>query len=219
MKLVRLAFTISSAALFFAAISLAETTKPILTIDEFFNSTDFHRASFSPDGSSVVIATNSPDWQHDRFREDLWLWRPQAGKLVSLTQSGHDSDPRWSPDGKYIAFISDRALPGEPEGTERIWLIEPAGGEAFPLYREKEDAHAFAWSHDGSAIYFAITEPQSKDAKEAFKNEWKDVIRWREQERGDLLLKAVVANAVAENLATPNAGQKQPEPASSAIEY
>ena len=136
-----------------------------------------------------------------------------------LTQGGHDSDPQWSPDGKYVAFISDRALSGETEGTERIWLIEPAGGEAFPLYREKEDAHAFAWSHDGSAIYFAITEPQSKDAKDAFKNEWKDVIRWREQERGDVLLKVVVADAVAENLATPNAGQKRPEPASSAIEY
>ena len=177
MKLARLAFAFVSTALCFAASSLAETAKPIITIDEFFSSTDFHRASFSPDGNSVVVPTNSPDWEHDRFREDLWLWRQQSGTLFPLTQSGHDSDPRWSPDGKYIAFISDRALSGEPEGAERIWLIEPSGGEAFPLYREKEDVHAFAWSHDGSTIYFAITEPQSKDAKEAFKNEWKDVIR------------------------------------------
>lgn len=219
MKLARLAFAFASMALCFVASSLAEATKPIITIEEFFNSTDFHRASFSPDGTSIVIPTSSPDWQHDRFREDLWLWRQQTGKLLPLTQSGHDSDAQWSPDGKYVAFISDRALPGEEEGTERIWLIDPTGGEAFPLYRAKEDVHAFAWSHDGSTIYFAITEPQSKDEKEAFKSEWKDVIRWREQERGDVLLKVVIADAVAQNLATPNAGQKPPEPAASAIEY
>src|SRR5664279_889267 len=172
MKLVRLAaFAFASTALCFAASSLAETTKPVITLDEFFNSTDFHRARFSPDGSSVVISTTAPDWLHDRFREDLWLWRQQTGKLIPLTQTGHDSDAQWSPDGKYIAFISDRALPGEEEGTERVWLIDPNGGEAFPLYGEKVDAHVFAWSHDGSAIYFAITEPQSKDKREAVKSE------------------------------------------------
>ena len=113
----------------------------------------------------------------------------------------------------------DRALPGEEEGTERVWLIDPNGGEAFPLYSEKEGAHCFAWSHDGSGIYFAITEPLSKDKREALKSEWKDVIRWREQERGDVLLRSNVANAVAQNIATPNPGQKVPEPAASSIEY
>lgn len=220
MRLVGLAaFAFASAALCFVAPTPAETTKPVITLDEFFNSTDFHRASFSPDGTSVVVSTTSPDWQHDRFREDLWLWRQSNGKLAPLTQSGHDSDPQWSPNGNFVAFISDRALPGEEEGTERVWLIDPKGGEAFPLYREKEDVHAFAWSHDGSAIYFAITEPLSKDKREAIKHEWKDVIRWREQERGDELLKTVVANAVTESVAKPNPGQKPLEPAPSAIEY
>ena len=218
MRLVRLAAFAFTAFCFASPLS-AETSKPVITIDEFFNSTDFHKAAFSPDGSSVVVSTTSPDWQHDRFREDLWLWRQQTGKLTPLTQSGHDNDARWSPDGKYIGFISDRALPGEEEGTERVWLIDPNGGEAFPLYREKEDAHAFAWSHDGSAIYFAITEPFSKDQKEAIKKEWKDVIRWREQERGDALLKSLVASAVAQNIATPNPGKKPPEPAAASIEY
>ena len=46
-----------------------------------------------------------------------------------------------------------------------------------------------AWSADGSSIYYAVTQPLTKEQEEAEKTEWKDVIRWREQHRGDVLLK------------------------------
>ena len=57
--------------------------------------------------------------------------------------------------------------------------------------------HALAWSADGSQIFFSCTSPLSKSAEEAEKAQWKDVIRWREQERGDLLLALPMANAIA----------------------
>ena len=69
-----------------------------------------------------------------------------------------------------------------------MWLIAADSGESFPLYKEKLEAHAFAWSADGSQIFFSCESPLSKSAEEARKAQWKDVIRWREQERGDLLL-------------------------------
>ena len=69
-----------------------------------------------------------------------------------------------------------------------MWLIAADSGESFPLYDEKLGAHAFAWSVDGSQIFFSCSSPLSKAAEEARKTQWKDVIRWREQERGDLLL-------------------------------
>jgi hypothetical protein len=65
------------------------------------------------------------------------------------------------------------------------------------------EAHAFAWSPDGSQIFFSCASPLSKSAEEANKAQWKDVIRWREQERGDLLLAMPVASAIA-------AAQKNP---------
>ena len=82
--------------------------KPRISLDEFFNAVEFSRVRISPDGNAVVIATDRADWDHNRFRSDLWLYRVDSNALVPLTQSGHDSAPQWSPDGRWIAFLSDR---------------------------------------------------------------------------------------------------------------
>ena len=209
-----------------AAQTAAETQhlQPI-SLDEFMNATDVVGGRISPDGKAVVISTLAPDWQHNRFKEDLWLWTRQRGVASPLTNSGHDSSPRWSPDGRRIAFLSDRPLPGEPasddeakEGTTRVWLISVDGGEAIPLYREKLDTHAFAWSIDGSSVLFSLTQVLAKSAEDAQKEEWKDVIRWREQERGDALLSIPIAAALKNETRTLEAHQA-PKPPGDKPEY
>jgi len=199
--------------------------KPPITLDEFMNATEILGAKISPDGAAVVISTGAPDWQHNRFKEDLWLWTKQGGVVTALTTSGHESSPQWSPDGRMIAFASDRPLAGESTGdddskggTSRVWLIPVSGGEAMPLYREKLDTHAFAWSSDGKSIVFSVAQTLSKDAEDAEKTEWKDVIRWREQERGDVLLSLPVAAALENSTETPEAHQV-PKPAADEPEY
>jgi dipeptidyl aminopeptidase/acylaminoacyl peptidase len=215
-----------SASLLCAALAApfyGQAQKPPITLDEFLNTTEIREARLSPDGSSAVVATSVPDWQHNRFREDLWIWSEKADRLTPLTQSGHDSGPEWSPDGKYIAFVSDRSLPGDEsgkddedkddsEGHARVWVISVDGGEAFPLYHEKLDVHALAWAPDSSAIYFSTTDPLSKQSEDALKAEWKDVIRWREQERGDVLVRMPLADALGALKITPPPSQKEPEP-------
>jgi dipeptidyl aminopeptidase/acylaminoacyl peptidase len=182
-------------------------SSPAITLDEFLNTTEITDARLSPDGSSAVIATESPDWKANVFSHDLWLWTAQGG-LRPLTHSGSEESPQWSPDGKWIAFISDRALSGEPAGADadaasasRVWLIPVAGGEALPLFREKLDVHSFAWAPDGAAIFYSVTSPLTHEQEEAHKTEWKDVIRWREQHRGDVLVKQLVAPAMSQALA------------------
>ncbi len=199
------------------APAAAQSSKPVITLDEFLNTTDITAARLSPDGSAAVIATESPDWKNSIYRDDLWLWTALDG-LRPLTHSGSEQNPRWSPDGKWIAFISDRALPGEsasddgePEADSakagRLWIIPVEGGEALPLFTEKLDVHAFSWSPDGAAIYFSTTEPLTHEQQDARQEEWQDVIRWREQYRGDLLLKVVLAPALARAHLRPAAQQ------------
>src|ERR1700758_370241 len=91
-----------------STVSILAQSKPKLTIDDFFNSVSFRSVELSPDGNSVAIVTDRADWDQQIFRTDLWLYRADGKTLIQLTQSGHDSDPKWSPDGQWIAFLSER---------------------------------------------------------------------------------------------------------------
>ena len=71
------------ALLFCAAAAAAQTAKPPLTLDEFFNAVEIHSVRMSPDGHAVAMETVRADWEADRFRTDLWLYRDDGpGSLV-----------------------------------------------------------------------------------------------------------------------------------------
>jgi dipeptidyl aminopeptidase/acylaminoacyl peptidase len=185
-------------------------TKPRLTLDEFFSAVDFSHVALSPDGHMVVIATSRADWENERFREDLWLWRDSDSLLIPLTQSGHDSDPEWSPDGKWIAFLSDRSGEGDSpddsdtdkKGVVHLFLIPVNGGEAFPVTRGAEDVHSFGWSPDSKNLYFATRAPWTQKQRDEYKEQWKDVVRYREQERGDVVSRIAVTEALKRQIET-----------------
>src|ERR1700693_5886197 len=107
---------ISASVFTHSILAHAQTAKPKLTLDEFFNAVSFPSVKVSPDGNSVVIETERADWERQIFRKGLWLYRtaghpdgtPSSRQLVQLTQSAHDSSPQWSPDGRWIAFLSER---------------------------------------------------------------------------------------------------------------
>ncbi|HEY6302126.1 MAG TPA: prolyl oligopeptidase family serine peptidase [Terriglobales bacterium] len=208
-------------------VAQAQTTKPKLTLDEFFNSVSFTAVKVSPDGSSVVIGTEKADWDQQIFRKELWLYRTAAGggSLVQLTQSRHDSSPQWSPDGRWIAFLSERKVAdainadaddgaesaggdkGKNKDTDKdkdvaqLFLISPNGGEAFAITSSDEEVHSFAWSGDAKAIVFATREPWTKQQNDDHKKDWKDVVRYRGDERGDVIFRLNLEDALARHAA------------------
>jgi len=189
----------------FLALGLAQAAdKPKLTLDEFFNYVEFDAVRLSPDGRSIVMVTDRADWEQSFYRTDLWLYRDDGrggGTISQLTQSGRNSAPQWSPDGRWIAFLSERSTGSTEEPVAQLYLISPAGGEAFPVTQGDDEVHSFSWSPDSRTLYFATRTPWTRAQKDAYKQEWKDVLQYRRSERGDVIFSIDVAEAIARRAA------------------
>jgi dipeptidyl aminopeptidase/acylaminoacyl peptidase len=116
--------------------------------------------ALSQDGRAVAYEVNGTNWKENRYESEIWLAR-DGRPPFRLTRSPRGSHrPRWSPDGAWIAFLSDRG------DKVQIHLIRPDGGEAIPLTAEKEGVNAFEWAPDGKRIAFTMAEPESDAMKQ-----------------------------------------------------
>ncbi len=126
--------------------------------------------ALSPDGSRILYVVSEADLKKGRYNTDIYLVPFAGGTPVKLTNSpGRDDTPHWSPDGKKVAFLSDR------DGKPQIWLIAPDGGEASRLTESKTGVRDFAWSPDGSQLAYTDREPDS-EAEAKRKKDKADVI-------------------------------------------
>lgn len=188
------------AVLLFSATSLIAqppAQKPLLTLDEAFNYIQIQSVQISPDGSAVLIGTRRPNWGADRFERTLWLYRNH--ELRRLTTSGSDHGPVWSPDGRWIAFLSDRPANGSnnTSGSSQIYLISATGGEAFEATYEANSVDTMAWAPDSQSLYFAVKPPIPEAASKEHKQQWHDVEIFREDDRGDVIRRLPLATAIA----------------------
>jgi dipeptidyl aminopeptidase/acylaminoacyl peptidase len=209
-----------------SALPPAYGQKPLLSLDDFFDSVDIRAIQISPDGHDVIIETVRADWPSNSFRNDLWLYHDMdGGSLVLITQSGHDSGAQWSPDGHSIAFLSDRKVADakskvpnhrEKEGIEnavaQVYVVSARGGEALPVSFSDADVHSFAWSADSHRIYFATGNRWTEKQEDEHRKEWGDVVQFRESERGDTVFGIEVAFAAPHTIASESR-LARPEPA------
>jgi dipeptidyl aminopeptidase/acylaminoacyl peptidase len=126
----------------------------------------------SPDGSWVVFTRRAWDKAANRTSINLWLVSTDGRQMRRLTSAqAQDTGPRWSPDGRTIAFISNRS------GSSQIWTISPSGGEAAQRSDFPIDVDNVQWSPDGTRFAFsaevypdcpdmACTAKRAKEAEE-----------------------------------------------------
>ena len=165
--------TSCSLSVCFAAQQPGPATTPsnstIPTIDQSLEMKGAFSPEISPDGKRVVYEVSRTNWEDNAFERDLWIADTATGEGHQLTASKKSStNAAWSPDGKWIAFLSDRPgqISGSPEGKKQIYVISADGGEARQLTKVETGVNIFAWSPDSKKLAFTAEDPESKATKD-----------------------------------------------------
>ena len=144
-----------------------------LTPEKFLSLRTISDVRFSPDGQQVAFVVTEPVKGTTRARH-VWMLDVKTKEVRQFTNSAKTEDtPRWSPDGKRLAFISNR------DDVRQIYVIPMAGGEAKRLLETKHEIDNFLWSPDGKQIAFFAPEfkTDAEDKKEKDKDDARVVDR------------------------------------------
>ncbi len=140
-----------------------------MTIVDLINVPQIATPQISPDGSQVLYVRSDADWKANKRITHVWRAATGSRDLVQMTNGGDgESAPRWSPDGKSIAFVAKRA----GDEAAQIYVLPALGGEAVRLTSHETAVSAISWNGDGTSLFFLASEP--KTAKEKAREKVQD---------------------------------------------
>ena len=122
---------------------------------DLYHLKDIRDPQISPDGGWVAYTVTAIDSAKDKSDNDIWMTSWDGSTTLRLTSSPEsESAPRWSPDGRYLAFLSGRQ---EGKGAQ-IWLLDRRGGEAQRVTQLRGGVSEFAWSPDSKKLVLVVDE-------------------------------------------------------------
>ncbi len=134
---------------------MEKVSKRLITAEDLYEFKVIGGVRLSPDGSKVIFTQQRVDKASEKKYTNLWLSDVRTGKTAAFTQGDHsDHSPVWSPDGKTIAFLSNR---DNKEKPAQIYLIAVEGGEARRLTDIKGGIGGLSWSPDGKQLLCSVT--------------------------------------------------------------
>src|SRR5215470_5642514 len=157
-----IALTVSGTA--FGQEKKAEENKE-LAPEDFLNLRGIQDLQFSPDGKRVALVVSDPLTGQKRTRH-VWMYDLASKKSWQFTYSEKsETSPRWSPDGKQLAFLSGRS------GDEtQVFVMRANGGEGAALTKSKSSISALEWSPDGKQIAFLAGDPKTEEQQKKEKD-------------------------------------------------
>lgn len=128
-------------------------------VDDLASLADLTEPTLSPDGNTLVYTVGTANLAADQSQSDLWRVGYDGSDRVRLTDTPkHDeSRPQWSPDGKSLAFLSDR---GGEDAKMQVWLMPAKGGKARRLTNFGDGVDDFVWSPDGKRLALIARDPE-----------------------------------------------------------
>jgi len=152
----RIMLAVSALLLTVVSLTSAQTRSQYLDKDTFFEMESVGNPAISPDGKQIVFSRTWVDKIKDQYRSTLWIADVDSARVRELTTGNRsDSAPQWSPDGKRIAFLSDR------DGTNQLHVMWVDTREIAQLTRSDYPPTSFRWSPDGKQIAFTAFIPDN----------------------------------------------------------
>jgi dipeptidyl aminopeptidase/acylaminoacyl peptidase len=145
-------------------VALAQQPRP-LTPDDIFAFKTVSDPQVSPDGAWIAYTVSQMDQKKDASDTDIYMVPVSGGDPIRLTASDKaETTPRWSPDNRFLAFLS-----GRDGGKSQVWLLDRRGGEAVVLTDLKGGVSSYEWSPDSTRLAIVSPDPDP-DAEEREKN-------------------------------------------------
>jgi dipeptidyl aminopeptidase/acylaminoacyl peptidase len=158
--------------LLFAAAAVADpapspTPQPgsgqpgLLKPEDYLKLRDVDEPNISADGNFVVYVVKTADTEKDKAPGNLWMVRWDGSENHALTNGNKGaSHPRWSPDGKWIGFLSGREDENE---IDQLWVLPVNGGEAEKLTDSKGNVDDFTWAPDSKRMVLVVKDPDPRE--------------------------------------------------------
>ncbi|GAB5550678.1 MAG: S9 family peptidase [Saprospiraceae bacterium] len=146
--------------LFFVCFeAFSQVAERPFSIEDALNLKTVRDPQISPDGQWIAYTVSNSYLKEDKSETRIWMVPVQGGEAIPMTGKGYSaSQPRWSPDNKYLSFLA-----AKNGGKTQVWTLNRQGGEGQQLTEITQGVSGYEWAPDGKRLLLLIRDPKPEE--------------------------------------------------------